>query len=149
YPIQQGLNVVAGASGEWRHYDATDPLFLDERDDQQFDASVGLKLLVAADLYVRPRITYTRNWSNIALYDYDRVTVSIGVRAEFCGICDAANRSTSARACRVVLGRVGPFAPFSGVRRRRSDLGRRSGPTRTVGRRSARANVRGRDTGAA
>lgn len=83
YPIQPGLNLIAGASGEWRAYDAADPLFLDERDDKQIDASLGLKLLIAENFYVRPRITYTRNWSNIALYDYDRMTVSIGVRAEF------------------------------------------------------------------
>ena len=41
------------------------------------------KLKINDALYLQPRITWTRNWSNIPLYDYDRYTLSAGVRFEF------------------------------------------------------------------
>lgn len=75
--------IVGGVSGQVRRHDAADPLFLTKRKDEQIDASIGLKIRVTDNLYVRPRVSYTRNWSNIALYDYERTTVSMGFRAEF------------------------------------------------------------------
>lgn len=83
HELGEGFNLVAGVSGEVRRYDAADPLFLAEREDEQIDVSVGLKFKVLDTVYLRPRATYTRNWSNIPLYDYDRVTLSMGLRAEF------------------------------------------------------------------
>ena len=56
-----------------------------KRKDEQVDVSLGLKYLVADNVYLRPRVTYTRNFSNIALYDYDRWTASLGVRVELRG----------------------------------------------------------------
>lgn len=82
-PVAAGLSVVGGLAGELRRYDTADPLFLRKRRDEQLDASLGIKVLISHRIYARPRVSYTRNWSNIALYDYDRVTVSLGLRAEF------------------------------------------------------------------
>jgi len=82
-PLGKAVAIVGGVSGELRRYDTADPLFLKKRADEQLDASLGVKILVSDRIYARPRVTYTRNWSNIALYDYDRVTVSFGLRAEF------------------------------------------------------------------
>lgn len=79
------LNLIGGVSGEIRRYDDPDPLFLKKRKDEQVDVSLGLKYLVADNVYLRPRVTYTRNFSNIALYDYDRWTASLGVRVELRG----------------------------------------------------------------
>ena len=53
--------------------------------DEQIDASIGLKYLLTGSVYLRPRVTYTRNFSNIALYDFKRWTASLGVRFEFRG----------------------------------------------------------------
>ncbi|RYE03443.1 MAG: tetratricopeptide repeat protein [Sphingomonadales bacterium] len=83
YALGGKIAFVAGVSGELRGYDAPDPLFLLKRQDQQIDASIGLKIRLSDNLYARPRVTYTRNWSNIALYDYDRFTGGVGIRLEF------------------------------------------------------------------
>lgn len=85
YSIAPSLNLVGGISGELRRYDDPDPLFLRKRRDEQIDASVGLKYLVAKSVYLRPRVTYSRNFSNIGLYDFERWTASMGVRVEFRG----------------------------------------------------------------
>ncbi|MBZ6378011.1 hypothetical protein B5C34_01990 [Pacificimonas flava] len=81
--VADGVAVILGVGGQIRRYDADDPLFLASRSDEQIDGSAGLKFRIADNAYVRPRVTYTRNWSNIPLYDYDRLTGSVGVRFEF------------------------------------------------------------------
>ena len=75
--------VIAGASVEHRNYDSRDPLFLQGRNDTQYDASLGLRYRFTDTISIRPRVTYTRNDSNIGLYDYDRWTASVGVRLSF------------------------------------------------------------------
>ena len=82
-PAGERIAVVGGLGGQVRGYDADDPLFLTAREDEQLDANIGLKVRLAGNVYARPRVTYTRNWSNIALYDYERFTASLGIRAEF------------------------------------------------------------------
>ncbi|AKH42922.1 hypothetical protein FHS61_000695 [Altererythrobacter atlanticus] len=82
-PVARGLALVAGVGGQIRRHDASDPLFLARRKDEQIDLAAGLKVRLTDNLYARPRVTYTRNWSNFALYDYQRATVSFGLRYEF------------------------------------------------------------------
>ncbi len=82
-PVGTNVSVIAGVGGQVRRHDAADPLFLGKRKDEQVDLSAGLKFRIAENIYARPRVTYTRNWSNFALYDYERATVSVGVRHEF------------------------------------------------------------------
>lgn len=82
-PLSAKMAFVGGIAGNLRRYDAQDILFLTKRHDERVDVSAGVKYLVADHIYVRPRVTYTRNFSNIALYDYDRWTASVGVRFEF------------------------------------------------------------------
>ncbi len=82
-PISPKLAFVGGAGFDIRRYDAPDVLFLVNRRDERVDVSAGLKLLVAKRLTIRPRFTYSRNFSNIAIYDYQRVTGSLGARYEF------------------------------------------------------------------
>ena len=82
-PLTAKLSFVGGAGFDIRRYDAADVLFLVNRHDERLDASAGLKLLVANRLTVRPRVTYSRNFSNIAIYDYQRFTGSLGARYEF------------------------------------------------------------------
>jgi hypothetical protein len=74
---------AAGASVEYRDHDGADPLFLAGREDVRLDLSLGLRVAVVDRLSVRPRLTYTRNESNLALYDYDRWTAGVGLRFEF------------------------------------------------------------------
>lgn len=76
-------SLIAGASIEHRNYDSRDPLFLKGRKDTQYDASLGLRYRFTDAISLRPRVTYTRNNSNIGLYDYDRWTASVGARLSF------------------------------------------------------------------
>jgi hypothetical protein len=82
-PVAKRLAVVAGAGFDIRRYDADDPLFLTEREDERLDLQAGLKFAITDNLFLQPRATYTRNWSNIALFDFERWTASIGARLEF------------------------------------------------------------------
>jgi len=82
-PLSAKLAFVGGAGFDIRRYDAPDVLFLVNRHDERIDVSAGVKLLVANRLTVRPRVTYSRNFSNIAIYDYQRFTGSLGARYEF------------------------------------------------------------------
>ncbi len=82
-PVASRVAVVAGAAFDLRRYDQADPLFLTERSDERLDLQAGLKVAVLDNLFLQPRATYSRNWSNIALYDYERWTVSVGARFEF------------------------------------------------------------------
>lgn len=82
-PLSQRTALLAGASIEHRDYDLTDPLFQADRRDTQFDASIGLRYILSHGISARPRLTYTRNTSNLKLYDYARFTASLALRAEF------------------------------------------------------------------
>ncbi|MGB6319008.1 MAG: hypothetical protein WBG08_10245, partial [Litorimonas sp.] len=82
--INDRVSVVAGVTGQLRRHDAPDPLFLAEREDEQLDLTLGVKVRVLDDAtFIRPQVNYTRNWSNFAINDFDRVAVSIGLRREF------------------------------------------------------------------
>lgn len=82
-PVSKRVALVGGASFDLRRYDAPDALFLVERADERLNLQGGLKVQLLGNIFFQPRATYTRNWSNIALYDYDRWTVSGGLRLEF------------------------------------------------------------------
>ena len=82
-PLAPRLAVTASAGIEHRAYRAPDPLYGANRRDTQGDVSLGLRYVLTGALSVRPRVTYTRNTSNLSLYDYERVTASLSLRAEF------------------------------------------------------------------
>lgn len=82
-PVATRVAVVAGAAFDLRRHDVDDPLFLTEREDERLDLRAGLKIAVIDQLFLQPTATYTRNWSNIPLFDFDRWTVSVGARLEF------------------------------------------------------------------
>ncbi|HEY6814885.1 MAG TPA: tetratricopeptide repeat protein [Croceibacterium sp.] len=83
FPLSERFALVGGAAFDIRRYDAPDALFLTERNDERLDVQAGLKIQLVGSLFVQPRVSYTRNWSNIPLYDYDRWTASAGLRFEF------------------------------------------------------------------
>lgn len=83
WSLTRKASVIAGVSIEHRDYDSRDPLFLTGRKDTQYDASLGLRYRFTDSISLRPRVTYTRNDSNITLYDYDRWTASAGLRFSF------------------------------------------------------------------
>ena len=66
-----------------RRYDDEDVLFLTDRADERLDLQAGVKVAVTDTIFLQPSASYSRNWSNIALYDFERWTVSVGARLEF------------------------------------------------------------------
>lgn len=82
-PLSDRFSLAAGVSAEHRNYAGADPLFAKGRRDTQLDASLSLRAIIGKRLTLRPRVTYTRNESNLALYDYDRLTASVSLRMEF------------------------------------------------------------------
>ena len=82
-PVGGGFAALIGAAFDLRRYDEMDPLFLTEREDERLDVSAGLKIPVLPNLFVQPKATYSRNWSNIPLYDHERWTASASLRFEF------------------------------------------------------------------
>ena len=83
HAVSSRAALFANAAIEHRQYQAPDPLFLVDRRDTQFDASVGIRYRLATHLILTPQVGYTHNASNIALNRYDRVTTSLSLRVEF------------------------------------------------------------------
>lgn len=82
-PVSANLALLLGASAEHRDYDSSDPLFLTGRRDTQLDVTAGVRVIVTDALSLRPRVTLTRNFSNIDLYEYRRFTAALGFRLQF------------------------------------------------------------------
>ena len=82
-PVAERVALVAGAGFDLRRYDAPDILFMVEREDERLDATVGVKVALTDNLVLQPQATFARNWSNIALYDYERWSTSATLRFEF------------------------------------------------------------------
>jgi hypothetical protein len=82
-PVAARIAMVAGAAFDLRRYDASDPLFLTQRSDERIDLQGGIKFAVLDQLFLQPSATYSRNWSKIPLFGFERWTVSMGARFEF------------------------------------------------------------------
>lgn len=83
FAVSERVALLGGVGFDLRRYDQADALFLVERSDERLDVQAGVKFAVTDNLFLQPRATYSRNWSNIALYDYERWTASVGLRFEF------------------------------------------------------------------
>ncbi len=70
-------------SFEYRRYNGVEPLFLVRRQDDQYDARIGLTYTFAPKWSVTPQVAYTNNVSNIELNEYDRTVASVSVRRDF------------------------------------------------------------------
>ena len=72
--------VASAASGR---YDQANPNYLLQRRDMQYDAAIGLNWRFAPYWSLRPQLAFTRNDSNIELYDYNRYDLSVTLRRDF------------------------------------------------------------------
>ncbi len=68
---------------EQRNYDRRDPLFLEERDDTQLDLTLGANYRLTPSWTLRAQGGYNYNFSNIDMYEYDRVTAAAYARYGF------------------------------------------------------------------
>lgn len=64
-------------------YDRYNIAFADTRKDWKYDASFGLNWRAWGSWSLRPQLSYTRNDSNIAIYEYNRTDASITARWDF------------------------------------------------------------------
>jgi hypothetical protein len=78
-----GYFAFGNLSYEHREYNGPDPVFLVVREDDQFDATLGLSYLWRPGATLRLQVVYTNNDSNIVLNKYDRTEISIGARFFF------------------------------------------------------------------
>jgi hypothetical protein len=82
--LAPGVQLLANASAEQRRYGGIDPLFLVEREDTQFDATVVLNYTIRATKWsVRPQLSFTDNDSNIEIYAFRRTVAQLGLRRDF------------------------------------------------------------------
>lgn len=75
--------LFASAGMQTGDYDKINYLFLRKRKDRLYDLNVGADWQWSKYWTVRPQLNYSRNDSNIAIYDYDRMDVSLSVRRDF------------------------------------------------------------------
>jgi opacity protein-like surface antigen len=81
--LNDSNSVFASLGYKYGNYSRRNLLFMDYRQDKQYDLSAGLNWTPARNWTVRPQISYTRNDSNIAMNDYDRMDISASVRHDF------------------------------------------------------------------
>jgi outer membrane protein len=87
YTLSPTVKMFTTLSYERRNHGATDPLFLVERHDRQADAALGLQFELgrtASSVWrVTPQLSYTRNSSNISIYDFSRTSAGVSGRLTF------------------------------------------------------------------
>jgi FimV-like protein len=83
YAATPRLGIFLGGGAQTSRYDEFNTLFLVDRVDTLYDASIGLTWQFMRDWSLRPQLQYTHNASNVELYDFDRTDVSINLRKDF------------------------------------------------------------------
>lgn len=79
-----GVHLSASASMERRRHGGVDPLFFVEREDTQFDASIGLTYTLGSTKWsMRPQLNITDNDSNIDIYAFRRTVAQLSLRRDF------------------------------------------------------------------
>ncbi len=78
-----GFVLFGNLSAEMRKYGGDDPLFLVRREDEQYDATIGVNYALAPKWSLRPQVSYTDNRSNIVINRYDRTLAQISLRHDF------------------------------------------------------------------
>jgi tetratricopeptide (TPR) repeat protein len=64
-------------------YDRVNVAFQKQREDYEVDAAGGLNWKINDTWSLRPQISYSRNNSNISLYEYDRMNISLNLRWDY------------------------------------------------------------------
>ncbi|OIQ74462.1 tetratricopeptide repeat protein [mine drainage metagenome] len=64
-------------------YDKVNVAFAQLREDWQYDVAAGLNWRMAERWSIRPQLAWTRNQSNIPIYQYDRTDASMTLRWDF------------------------------------------------------------------
>lgn len=81
--IREDTDLFANFGLQSGLYDKTNVLFLCNRYDRLLDMSAGANWHWNKDWTLRPQLNYSRNDSNIVIYKYDRMDVSLNLRRDF------------------------------------------------------------------
>lgn len=81
--FMNGFTPYAGYRFQWVEYDARYSAFLDHRQDQIQDFTVGLRKQLTRNLSLDLSYTYTLADSTLAYYEYDRQVTSLSLTASF------------------------------------------------------------------
>jgi hypothetical protein len=79
----QRLRVFVNALVELQSFDEDEPLFLEARETVRADLRVGTRIQLSKAVGFTAEVGYTRADSNIALFDFDRVTAALGIEYGF------------------------------------------------------------------
>jgi outer membrane protein len=81
--LSEKFTVFMNASAEKREYGGPDPFFSVDREDEQYNAAVGLNFTPIKNMRVTPQATWTDNQSNIEINEFDRWVGSVTMRYDF------------------------------------------------------------------
>jgi tetratricopeptide (TPR) repeat protein len=81
--LNEKFSIFVNTSAERRQYGGPDPSFLVDREDDQYSASGGIHFTPRKNLRLTLQGAYTDNRSNIPIYEFDRVLVSLILRTDF------------------------------------------------------------------
>jgi hypothetical protein len=83
YGINAFWEAYVNLSAQLSEYDTENFVFARTRRDRYYEAAAGVVWHVQRDWTLRPQIAYSRNQSNITIYDYDRLEISLTLRRDF------------------------------------------------------------------
>ena len=83
YGVRGNLDAYATIGYQVSDYDRENVVFETTRKDHFYEIAVGLLWRLKGDWSLRPQIAYTRNDSNILIYEYDRYELSLTLRYDF------------------------------------------------------------------
>jgi len=83
YSLTQRLGMNGSVIYQDGQHDANDPLFSVKRTDRLLDASLTFFYRFNEQLSLRPQLRYTRNSSNINVYDFERSLFQLTLRYDF------------------------------------------------------------------
>lgn len=83
YSLREDVELFGSLGWQEGSYGKVNAIFLRQRSDRQHDLTLGANWHWDRLWTVRPQLTYLRNESNIVIYSYDRVDVSLAIRRDF------------------------------------------------------------------
>lgn len=81
--LKSDIDIFAILSMQYSKYNRLNILFQEYRKETQYDVGLGLNWRFERDWLLKPQLTYTRNNSNLPIYDYDRYEFSLTLRRDF------------------------------------------------------------------
>lgn len=81
--IDDKTDLFASVGAQVGRYDRKNVAFQNYRRDAQYSLNLGMAWRGLKDWSVKPQLAYSRNDSNLAIYEYDRTDLSVTLRHEF------------------------------------------------------------------